>query len=295
MRLGLCCIWQGEEIRFRSTTVKKLSSLGKSEREAYCREILRHNCNALRSSILACPGHAIGSFRITSEFAPGMTHSDVSYDPYAIFPEMHDIAVEIRMMATENNVRLTTHPGQYCVLNSPREEVVSSSVREVEQTARLFMPFGVDVMILHGGGGYGDKPAAVSRLVETVHGLSTDCKKILCLENDDRVFTPEDLLPACRLTSVPMVYDVHHHRVNRDGLPEKDAWERALATWDREPLFHVSSPLGGWESKDRRSHADYIAVDDLPREWVAMDITVEVEAKAKDLAIAQLLESLDHE
>ena len=119
-------------------------------------------------------------------------------------------------------------------------------------------------------------------------------RSLLTLENDDRVYTPADLLPVCRDTGLPLVYDVHHHRCLPDGMTVEKATTLALETWRREPLFHLSSPLGGWGGGDARKHHDYIDPEDFPECWQNLNITVEVEAKAKakELAVLQLKETL---
>jgi UV DNA damage endonuclease len=108
------------------------------------------------------------------------------------------------------------------------------------------------------------------------------------LENDDRVYTPSDLLPICAATGIPFVYDVHHHRCLADGRTVEAITEHALATWNREPLFHLSSPKDGWQSANPRPHHDFIDPADLPSCWLPLTITVEVEAKAKELALQRL-------
>ncbi len=67
----------------------------------------------------------------------------------------------------------------------------------------------------------------------------------------------------------------------------------ALATWNREPLFHVSSPLGGWNSKNPRNHDDYVKLKDFPTCWLELDLTVEIEAKAKELAVLRLKRAIE--
>jgi len=77
-----------------------------------------------------------------------------------------------------------------------------------------------------------------------------------------------------------------------DGLSLKQATDAAMKTWDREPLFHISSPREGWQSGHPAWHHDYIDKRDFPVEWRSLDITVEVEAKAKELAVIRLYNNL---
>lgn len=135
---------------------------------------------------------------------------------------------------------------------------------------------------IHGGGGYGDKPDALARLAKNLNLLSARARALLTLENDDTTYTPSDLLPICRDEGIPLVYDVHHHRCNPDELSVEEATREAIATWDREPLFHLSSPLAGWQGKKPRPHHDFIDVRDVPQCWRGLALTVEVEAKAQE-------------
>jgi UV DNA damage endonuclease len=60
-------------------------------------------------------------------------------------------------------------------------------------------------------------------------------------------------------------------------------------------LFHISSPKDGWNALNTKKHHDYIDINDVPPSWLSMDITVEVEAKAKELAIQKLRADLNME
>jgi UV DNA damage endonuclease len=72
----------------------------------------------------------------------------------------------------------------------------------------------------------------------------------------------------------------------------EEATEAARHTWAREPLFHISSPLKGWQGPYPERHHDYIDPKDFPSAWRGCKLTVEVEAKAKELAVARLQEWL---
>jgi UV DNA damage endonuclease len=100
------------------------------------------------------------------------------------------------------------------------------------------------------------------------------------------------LLPVCRAEAIPLVYDVHHHRCHADGLSVEEATQQAVGTWNREPLFHISSPLAGWDGPQPQRHHDYIELADWPANWDALELTVEVEAKAKELAVSRLTQEL---
>ena len=123
--------------------------------------------------------------------------------------------------------------------------------------------------------------------------LSRRARKLLTVENDDKTYTPADLLPICRATGIPLVYDVHHHRCNPDGLSVEEATEQAIGTWDRKPLFHISSPIDGWKGPKPGRHHDFIDLTDFPNCWLNLDVTVEVEAKAKEVAVLKLQAELE--
>ena len=92
-----------------------------------------------------------------------------------------------------------------------------------------------------------------------------------------------------------MVYDVHHHRCNPDEFSVEEATLRVMKTWKalgREPYFHMSSPKNGWQKGSPKPHADYIDPADFPSCWKGQNVTVDVEAKAKELAVLQLMKDL---
>lgn len=294
IRLGLCCAFRNEPIRFETTTAAAMLRRTRPARLEHLGRIAQRNAAALLRSIEYCAAHGIGCFRINSGILPLRTHPTAGYDPLEL-PHADEIMEAYRACgraATIAGVRLTFHPDQFVLLNSPRTSVVDSSIAELEHHAQLAEWVGADAITIHGGGAYGDKAAALERLRENVARLSPAVRTRLVLENDDRIFAPADLLPLCEALNLPLVYDVHHHRCLPDGTSEQVATRRALATWDREPLFHLSSPAGGWRADNPRIHADFVRVLDFPAAWRGERITVEVEARAKEAAVLRLKRAL---
>lgn len=290
LRFGLCCIFREAPVRFRTTTAKALLALSRAQALAKVSSLCLANAQALALALDYCAAHGIGSFRINSQILPVKTHPEVGYD-VADLPDGERIRTAFVACGEQRQrlgLRLTFHPDQFVLLNSPRPEVVRQAVGDLAYQAEVAEWVGADVLNIHGGGVYGDKPAALARLAVAIGRLPPMVRSRLTLENDDRSYTPRDLLPVCQATGVPLVYDVHHHRCLPDGLSVEEATAAAQATWNREPLFHLSSPKNGWGTGDPKPHHDYIDPADFPACWHGFDLTVEVEAKAKELAISRL-------
>jgi UV DNA damage endonuclease len=202
---------------------------------------------------------------------------------------------------------LSTHPGQYTVLNSERAEVRAAAVAELEVQASLLdaMELGPEaVVVLHVGGGAGGIASASDRFLEGFEQLSDRARARLVIENDDRVFGVSDVLAISGRTGLRVVFDLHHHYChNPNGLRDRDALTAALATWPagETPKLHFSSPrldLGvDGRAPELRAHADLIdpiAFLQFIRETGAgLDFDVMLEAKAKDLALLRLRTHLD--
>ncbi|BBO89944.1 UV DNA damage repair endonuclease UvsE [Desulfosarcina ovata] len=290
IRLGLCCIFRKAPIKFRRTTAKHLLLLDRGDQRRRLASICMHNADALYRALEFCHARGIGAFRINSQILPLKTHPQAGYTLQEL-PGGDDIIARFKQcghFVRHNGLRTSFHPDQFIVLTSPDSGVVERSLADLAYHAEVAEWVAADVINIHGGGGYGEKPAALERLTRVIEGLPPAIRSRLTLENDDRVYTPADLLPVCRATGIPLVYDLHHHRCLPDGEGVETTTAAALATWDREPLMHLSSPLNGWQQPPFRPHHDYIDPADFPDCWRDLDLTLEVEAKAKELAVLKL-------
>ena len=294
VRLGLCCQFVNQPIRFRTTTATNLMRMTLTDRLIKLSQLCLANAESLLESLKYCDANGIGCFRISSTILPIKTHPIVGYSVEDL-PDADLIIESFRkcgQFAAECQIRTVFHPDQFVVLNSPRADVVAKSIQDLEYHAEVSGWVNADVINIHGGGGYGDKSAAISAFVRNLQRLSPAVRSRLTVENDDKVFTPSDLLPICLGEGLPFVYDVHHHRCLPDKLTIEQVTISAIQTWDREPLFHLSSPREGWAGTRPSRHHDYIDVADFPTCWRDLNVTVEVEAKAKERAIERLQEYL---
>ncbi|MGZ8650290.1 MAG: UV DNA damage repair endonuclease UvsE, partial [Solirubrobacteraceae bacterium] len=203
-------------------------------------------------------------------------------------------------------LRLSTHPGQYTVLNSPDETIAAKAIADLEQDALLLDALGQGpeaVVVIHVGGAYGDPGAALDRWVRGYERLSDRARRRLVLEHDETSFDLGDVLELHRRVGVPVVFDFHHHRCN-PWPPARDASQAlalAVATWSAgvRPKAHVSSPrtelrVVGRGRAERLvpplldQHAGFPSPWDVAEAVRAAREPVDLmlEAKAKDLAVA---------
>ncbi len=294
LRLGLCCQFVDEPIRFRTTTAAACLKLPPATRQAKLAELCRANAESLLAAIECCSRLGIGAFRVNSQILPVKTHPELGYQ-LAALPEGAAIIEAFQRCgarAAELGVRTSFHPDQYVVLSSPRAEVVDRSIEEIEYQSEVAEWIGADTVNIHGGGAYDSRADALERFARSLARLSPRARARLTVENDDKTYAPSELLPLCRREGVPLVYDVHHHRCCRDELSIEEATELAIATWDREPLFHLSSPKEGWNGPGCQRHHDFIDSADVPQCWLGRSLTIEVEAKAKEQAVLRLRRDL---
>ena len=252
----------------------------------------------------------IGLYRMSSDLAPYATHPGLPQFHHQVTECEAELA-EAGALARRLRLRLSFHPSQHVVLNSPAEELVAKSAADLIVQAAILDGMGLGpeaVVVTHMGGVYGDRESARSRFVSAFERLPMAARRRLVLENDDVRFGIADTLWVYNRTGVPLVFDNLHHRLNNpDGRPPRDALAACLATWPQgmRPKVHFSSPRTEWliepgagaEQPTIRQtrwayHADYVN----PFEFIDfMRITnglpefdVMLEVRAKDLALLQL-------
>jgi UV DNA damage endonuclease len=270
----------------------------------------------LRAILDYLDDHEIRFYRMATALAPYASHPQYTQfrdQPQRFAEELAQVGAKAR----ELGVRLTTHPGQYTVLNSQDAEVRRLAAVELEVQAELMDAMGLgpeSVVILHVGGSAGGTDAALDRFEAGFGLLSQAARDRLVIENDDRTFALSHVLELHKRTGLRVVWDIlHHHCNDPDGVPDREALKRALATWPAgvTPKIHYSTPKTALEERARRvgrrverswvlpplrAHADLIdpiGFEHFVRETAAgLDFDVMLEAKGKDLALLRLREQL---
>lgn len=260
----------------------RLAGLGDAEK---VRALVWENLLGLETIIRWNAERGLGLFRIGQGLIPFASHPAFPYD-WAI--EHGDDLRELGDLASTLGVRLSMHPAQFINPGSPNPETAERSLEELRYAARVFDLLGSDdaVIVLHLGGAYDDRPAAVDRFVQALRP-EAGILRYLALENDERIWTVAEVVDASRYLGVPVIVDNLHHHLNSGGLALGEALGLALPTWEKRgvrPKIHLSS-----QDPKKRPGAHAYFVD--PNDWEGVvealagkDTDVMVEAKGKELA-----------
>lgn len=259
-------------------------------------------------------GEAIGMYRMSAELAPYLTHPDL--------PQFHrqldECDAELAAtgdLARRAGLRLSFHPSQYIVLNTPDETLASRGVNELCTLAELLdrMALGPEaVIVVHVGGLYEDLDTARARFARRFDRLPEPVRRRLALENDDTRFGVDDTVWISQRTGARLVFDnLHHHNHNPAHLPSRQALALCLDTWPpaERPKVHFSSPRTEMRMVDQLDpqtgrrvqvlhaplwtrHSDYIHpfefIDFARASRGLRAFDVMLEARAKDLALLRL-------
>ena len=156
LRLGLCCIFRDQPIKFVHTTATAVGRMNRSDALAELDRLCMANAEALLASLRFCAENGIGCFRITSQILSLKTHPQHGYRIEDL-PHGDEIVRRFRdcgAFARRSGLRTCFHPDQFVVLNSPRPDVVEASIRELEYQSEVAEWVGADVVNVHGGGAF---------------------------------------------------------------------------------------------------------------------------------------------
>jgi UV DNA damage repair endonuclease len=332
-KIGFCCKWldhpdetagrkptvESRELNGRSTTMRWLRE-HKSEAEQRQWDIMNHNARAalLMVERVAQMPEGRRMVRLGSEMLQGYTHED--WIPFWQQQDVQDhcakIFAPIGARARDLGVRLSFHPGQFCVLASESDEIVERSILEFEYHADMarWMGYGATWhdhgfkinVHLSGKGG-------VAKFLKTLGRLTPEARNLITIENDEMTNGLDVSLDVAE--HVALVLDVHHHWINSGEYinPLDVRTSRVLDSWRGvRPTLHYSVSRedvlvghdrsvrpdlaqlldAGFKKQKLRAHSDMMW-NTACNEWVlgfADNFDIQCEAKSKNLASQQLYE-----
>ena len=301
IQLGLCCL---------NMTLRAQNPSIFASRKMIIRTIKQKGIICLKQKILQNlkdvlkimdwnEENGIKVYRLSSEMFPHKSNPKVeeySFD-FAI-----DLLKQIGEKSKQLNQRLTFHPGQYNVVGTPNRKTFLQTCNDLKYHADVLDLMGLDnnsVMVVHGGGMYGDKEKTKIRWCEQFQQLPENVKKRLVLENCEKSFSIKDCLEVSEKINIPIVFDTHHFECYKLLHPDEEFEEASyyipliLETWKKrgiKPKFHVSEQGSGRCGH----HSDYIKeipqyLLEIPEKY-NVNFDIMIEAKCKELAIQKLYE-----
>lgn len=291
MSIGYACLTLGVlNANLKSCTAKNAT-------EDNLLDITSHNLKSLENIIEYNIKNDIKLFRISSDLIPFGSSPLNKLSWWDIFSERF---FEIGKKIKENNIRVSMHPGQYTVLNSPNSDVVKRAVDDLNYHTRVLECLGVGPdhkIILHIGGIYNDKEQAISRFSDNYKCLSDSIKQRLVIENDDKLYNINDVFEIGKELSIPVVFDNLHNEINCYSKEMSESYwiNQCKSTWKEKDgcqKIHYSQqdPL-----KKAGSHSSTIKINKFLEFYKSIkreDIDIMLEVKDKNLSAVKCINSL---
>lgn len=291
MNIGYACLAVGVlETQIKGCTIANAT-------DSRIAELTGYNLEAVGRMLDYNGKMGIRLFRMSSDLVP------FAGNPVNTLDWPKQFASQLALLgdkARRYGIRISMHPGQYSVLNSPRTEVVEATIRDLTYHTTFMDAMGLGrehKIILHVGGGYGNHREAMERFARHAEELSPTIRNRLVLENDERIFNIEEVIELSEVVKLPVVFDILHHQANPNapgGSPER--WiEAAAKTWgplDGPPKLHYSQQDKG---KKTGAHSVTISLDDF-MEYIEMvkpyNPDVMLEVKDKNLSAVKCINAL---
>jgi UV DNA damage endonuclease len=300
-RFGYCCInltlQQQKGITIGRGMIKRTFE---QKGISYASELALQNVRDLIEIIKWNNQQGIKLYRMSSDMIPWMSEYELKDLPD--YTKISNLLKGAGKIAMDAGQRLTFHPGHFCVIASQNPDVVVRSIKELNQHGEIMdligLPRTPDAAInIHINTTAISKEDSLNRFIKAFDTLDLSVKERMTVENDDKKaqYSISDLVYGLSAhTGIPIVFDYHHHWCYDDPMPEKDALYLAASTWPEgiRQLVHYSSckKLHEDSSVVNRAHADHI-YEKVNSHGLFID--VDLEAKAKDLALMNYLKKYE--
>jgi len=257
----------------------------------YCSELAVQNIRDLEKYLHWNLENDILVFRMSSNMIPW--GNKVDWFSFKDFSEIKDVLARCGEFAKKHGMRLTMHPGQYCILTSPHQHVIDNSVSDLQMHSDIMDLMGLsrthyNKINIHMGATYGDKESAIKTFLKNFNKLPDAIKSRLTIENDDKgnMYSTKELFEGIhKNANIPIVFDYHHHKFCTGGQSEEEALRLAVSTWGNiKPIVHYSESKALNESLKvkMQAHSDYYL---NKVETYGLDLDIMMECKAKELAV----------
>lgn len=295
MRIGYCCISLGiNEGKKKKELISVNRGMIKKTFDAkgldYVSELVKANLVDTFKIIEWNKQNYIQVYRLSSDSFPWMTNYKFEELPDYAF--ISKTLIQLGDLIKSYDMRVSLHPGPFCVLSSENEDVVTKTIDELNKHSQILDLMGLPATTyypvnIHVGTTKPSKQEAAERFCLNYLRLSDSCQKRLTVENDDTAtqYSVKDIYDMIYLKiGTPIVIDSLHHQCFDDNMSWEDSLSLATSTWQEKPICHHSSSKKIHEDSKARleSHADWLYEK---FETCGKDLDVEFECKQKDLAV----------
>ena len=248
---GYACINMGFSTRPKSKRITTNRSMIKrtflEKGIGYASELALQNVKDLHTILEWNLENDIYFYRLSSDIIPWASEYDLTELPD--YEEIKQVCEAVGNFAHQHGMRLTSHPGPFNKLASPKERVYQLTEKDLTVHADLFDLIGLPrtpyaKLNIHVGAAYGDKPFALDNFCRNFERLPESVRSRLTVENDDKesLYSTLELYEGVyKRIGIPIVFDYHHHMLHPGGQTEQEALELALSTWgDIKPVVHYA-------------------------------------------------------
>jgi UV DNA damage endonuclease len=236
-----------------STTVSWLNRQTPAVAEEKLWDLMKGNIEAVKLLVerVGALDENLRMVRLSSDILPVYTEPSRSW-----FYRQHDVRAycerefgKVGTLARQMGVRLSMHPGQFCVLASESDDIVKRSIEEFEYHVdmarwmgygRTFQDFKINVHISGRKGPQG--------IIDVLSRLTPEARNCITIENDENAWGIESSLELTKHCA--LVLDVHHHWVRTGEYiqPSDDRVLRVIDSWRgaRRPVAHYSVSREEW-------------------------------------------------
>ena len=286
MKIGYPCI--NRTLACRGNKTFRLKSYGSNRLIS----TIQNNLTCLQDMLTFNIAHNLLFFRITSDLIPFASHPICTYPWQTHF---QDTFQSLGDFIITHQIRISMHPDQFTLLNSPDPQIFTRSVQELSYHAQVLdlMQLNTTHKIqIHVGGKYDDKKKSMQRFIQRYNTLPSHITRRLVIENDDRIYTPSDCLAIHQHTHIPLLYDCFHHEINPDQYTLSEALAQVAQTWtsqDGLPMIDYSSQEPQMRSGKHAETLNQHHFKKFLRKSQPHDCDIMLEIKDKDISARQAL------